>query len=153
MFLKIISRLEETVVNLIMVVLVILTFTNVVLRYVFNYSIPGSVEVSILLFAWIVFVGSSVAIKNKTHIKIDLLEAILPKKYKKIVSLLISIMLVILAACMCFYGFIFTYDVMGETLGASNIPKSLVYLAFPIGFGLMGIHLMNQIVLSLKEMW
>lgn len=145
------SRLEEALVNVIMVILVILTFINVVLRYIFDYSIPGSVELSILLFAWIIFIGSSVAMKNKGHIKIDLLEAILPKKGTRFLSILIGIMLITLSAFMCFYGFIFTYDVIGETLGASNIPKALVYLAFPIGFGLMGIHLINHLVITIKE--
>lgn len=49
----------------------LMVFWNVVLRYVFNSGIPFSVEVSRLIFVWIVFLGSVVALGHGLHMSMD----------------------------------------------------------------------------------
>ncbi|KYG89302.1 hypothetical protein A0U40_10915 [[Bacillus] sp. KCTC 13219] len=150
MFMKVISLVEEAIVFILTAILVVLTFINVILRYFFNYSISGSVEISILLFAWIIFVGSSMAFKYKNHISIDIVEALLPTTAKKILNFMISTILLVFTAVMSVYGTVLTINVLGESLGATTIPKSLVYSAFPVGFGLMTIRLIQQLFKTVK---
>jgi TRAP-type C4-dicarboxylate transport system permease small subunit len=65
--------------------MVVLVFSNVVLRYGFNSSIPMSEEVSRWLFVWMTFLGSIVAMQKKEHLGIDMIVERLPVLGQKIV--------------------------------------------------------------------
>ena len=67
-----------------LMIMVVLVFGNVVLRYGFNSSITVSEEVSRWLFVWITFMGSVVAIREHTHLGTDALVSRLPPLGKKI---------------------------------------------------------------------
>ena len=67
-----------------LMVMVVLVFGNVVLRYGFNSSITVSEEVSRWLFVWIAFMGAVVALREHTHLGTDALVSRLPPLGKKI---------------------------------------------------------------------
>ena len=48
--------------------MVIMVFSNVVLRYVFNSGITASEELSRFCFLWLIFVGSVLALKEGGHL-------------------------------------------------------------------------------------
>lgn len=56
-----------------MAVMCLLVFWNVVLRYGLRSGIPISVEVSRLIFVWVVLLGSVIALREGQHIAVDLL--------------------------------------------------------------------------------
>lgn len=63
--------------------MVVLVFTNVVLRYAFNSGIAVSEELSRWLFVWMTFLGAVVAINDRAHLGTDALVARLPVRGKK----------------------------------------------------------------------
>lgn len=65
-------------------VMVVLVFTNVVLRYAFNSGITVSEELSRWLFVWLTFLGAIVALNNRAHLGTDTLVSRLPTMGKKI---------------------------------------------------------------------
>ncbi|OOG47649.1 C4-dicarboxylate ABC transporter permease [Polaromonas sp. A23] len=65
-------------------VMVVLVFTNVVLRYAFNSGISVSEELSRWLFVWLTFLGAIVALNERAHLGTDTLVARLPVLGKKI---------------------------------------------------------------------
>lgn len=64
--------------------MVVLVFTNVVLRYAFNSGIAVSEELSRWLFVWLTFLGAVVALKERAHLGTDTLVARLPVAGKKV---------------------------------------------------------------------
>jgi TRAP-type transport system small permease protein len=64
--------------------MVVLVFTNVVLRYAFNSGIAVSEELSRWLFVWLTFLGAIVAINERAHLGTDTLVARLSITGKKI---------------------------------------------------------------------
>jgi TRAP-type C4-dicarboxylate transport system permease small subunit len=64
--------------------MVVLVFTNVVLRYAFNSGIAVSEELSRWLFVWLTFLGAIVALHERAHLGTDMLVARLPVLGKKI---------------------------------------------------------------------
>jgi TRAP-type transport system small permease protein len=67
-----------------LMIMVVLVFSNVVLRYAFNSSITQSEEISRWLFVWITFMGCVVALREHTHLGTDALVSRLPPMGKKI---------------------------------------------------------------------
>jgi TRAP-type C4-dicarboxylate transport system permease small subunit len=65
-----------------LLVMVVLVFANVVLRYVFNTGISVSEELSRWLFVWMTFLGAIVALNERAHLGTDTLVARLPRRGK-----------------------------------------------------------------------
>lgn len=65
------DRLEETLIALILGVMTLFTFANVVARYGFNSNIFYALELTVFLFAWLVLLGASYAVKKTLHLGVD----------------------------------------------------------------------------------
>lgn len=74
--------LGESLINFtcvfILVIMIGMVFLNVVLRYGFNSGISISVELSRLIFVWIIYLGSILALANNQHLAINVLYRYLP---------------------------------------------------------------------------
>ena len=49
----------------------LITFANVVARFVFNSNILWALELTVFLFAWLVLLGASYAVKTHAHLGVD----------------------------------------------------------------------------------
>lgn len=63
--------------------MVVMVFTNVVLRYAFNSGISVTEELSRWLFVWMTFAGAIVAVREHAHLGTDFLVGRLPIAGKK----------------------------------------------------------------------
>jgi TRAP-type C4-dicarboxylate transport system permease small subunit len=75
---KILSFLEDWTLFVAVIAALIALFINVVLRYGFNYSLAWSEELVREVIIYTTFIGCSVAIKNRSMIKIDALVQLFP---------------------------------------------------------------------------
>lgn len=69
------DRIEESIIATILGVMTVLTFANVVARYGFNSNIFYALELTVFLFAWLVLLGASYAVKKTLHLGVDALVA------------------------------------------------------------------------------
>jgi len=76
-------RLLDGLSALFLLLMVILVFGNVLLRYAFNSGITVSEELSRWLFVWITFMGSVVALHRHAHLGTDVLVGRLGVRGKK----------------------------------------------------------------------
>ena len=67
------DRLEENLIALFMGLMTLITFANVIARYVFNSNILWALEVTVFLFAWLVLLGVSYGVKKSIHLGVDVL--------------------------------------------------------------------------------
>ena len=61
---RFIDEIEETIIAIILALMVTITFINVVLRYGFNSGLIWGLEMVTFLFAWLVLLGISYAVKK-----------------------------------------------------------------------------------------
>ena len=85
---RFIHSLEESVIALILGIMTLITFVNVVLRYVFNSALIWGLEVTLILFAWLVLLGISYGFKVTSHLGVDALVNLLPTRTKRALALL-----------------------------------------------------------------
>ena len=90
------DRLEETLIALIIGLMAIITFANVVARYIFNSNILWAQELTVFLFAWLVLLGACYAVKKSSHLGVDLLIDSLSSEMRKAVGLIAA------AVCLAF---------------------------------------------------
>ncbi|OOY33366.1 TRAP transporter small permease [Thioclava sp. F36-6] len=86
-FSRAIHNLEETLIALILGTMTVITFVNVVLRYVFNSSLIWGLETTLILFAWLVLLGMSYAVKVTAHLGVDAIINMLRPGPRKAMSL------------------------------------------------------------------
>ena len=69
----IVHSLEETVIAVLMGLMTLVTFINVVLRYGFNSQLIWGLELTLVLFAWLVLFGIAYGFKIVSHLGVDAL--------------------------------------------------------------------------------
>lgn len=82
------DQIEETLIALILGLMTLITFANVIARYVFNSNILWGLEATVFLFAWMVLLGVSYAVKHSLHLGVDILVISLPPRPRKIVTMI-----------------------------------------------------------------
>lgn len=83
------DRLEESIIAIILGVMTLLTFANVVARYGFNSNIFYALELTVFLFAWLVLLGASYAVKKTLHLGVDAVLNTTPAKTRRILGIVV----------------------------------------------------------------
>jgi len=133
-------RLLEAVIAACMLLMVLLVFGNVVLRYGFNSGIAVSEELSRWLFVWLTFLGALIGLREHAHLGTDALVARLGPRGKK-VCLFICHALMLLICWMLFRGALeqtkINWDVSAPSSGASMAWFYSVGLVFSVSAALV----------------
>lgn len=82
-----IDRLEENFIAIILALMVLISFSQVIARYVFNSGWGGALELTQVLFAWLILFGMSYGIKVGSHLGVDALIKTFPKPVFRFFSL------------------------------------------------------------------
>lgn len=136
---KIFDHLEEWIVALLLAAMTFLTFVQVVLRYVFNSGFTWALELTTVLFAFMIFLGISFGARVGAHIGVDALVKIMPSKMRHLVSILATL-LCILYAGMVFYGsyeYVVKMYQIGIELEDMPIPMWMARAILPVGYALL----------------
>ncbi len=139
-------RLEEAILILLLVAMTLLTFVQVVLRYVFNTGILWALEATTYMFGWLVLLGISYCVRARAHIGVDAVVRLLSPPWRRAVGLLVLFLTLVYTGLML-YGAVVYVDKM-HTIGveAEDIPiqRWVLSLCVPIGFALLGVRLLEM---------
>jgi TRAP-type C4-dicarboxylate transport system permease small subunit len=118
--------------------MVVLVFTNVVLRYGFSSGIRQSVEVARMLFVWIVMLGAAVTLRRGEHLALsEFSEGLAPRAVPWLRR--ICWIIVIGAVIMLFQGTLKQTNANWNNISQlTGLPSALFYLAGVISAVLMG---------------
>jgi len=112
-----------------LLLMVVLVFGNVVLRYAFNSSIIVSEEVSRWLFVWITFLGAIIALREHAHLGTDALVSRLSPRGKK-VCLVLGHLVMLYVCWLVFQGSLEQTRINADVLAPSTqLPMAIVYAA------------------------
>lgn len=79
---------EETLIAGILGAMTLITFANVIARYLFNSNILWALEATVFLFAWMVLLGAAYGVKIVAHLGVDVLVQVFPAPIRKLLGLL-----------------------------------------------------------------
>ncbi len=155
------DAIEENVIAALLGLMTLITFANVVARYILNSNILWALELTVFLFAWLVLLGASYCVKHTLHIGVDVVVRALPRGPQKIVSLIavgacLAFCLLLLKGAWDYWSpfvgkraFLETNDVpMPEFLQFlanwlndgeryEKLPRFIPYFALPLGMALL----------------
>jgi len=87
----VIDRIEQVGIAIILALMTLITFTNVVLRYVFNDSLIWGLEVTSHLFAWLILFGVSHCFKISAHLGVDVLIMWVSPQLRRLIGLIAAV--------------------------------------------------------------
>lgn len=151
---KLIKEIEENIIGIGLLSAVLLTFANVVLRYVFRSSTAWAEEVIRFIIIWITFIGSAVCFRKASHMGIDLIFTFVKGPFKKYIEMFILITSLLFMIFMFNYGMelvLFTKST-GQVTPALEIRLFWVYIAVPLGCFLSIIEIAYLIFKNIKDM-
>lgn len=170
---RLMDEIEETAIAVCLGLMTLITFANVVARYVFNSNILWALELTVYLFAWLVLMGMSYGVKKHFHIGVDVITNMVSPSTKRILAL-ISV-----AACLAFsvllligswnywYPFVterawletddipmpemfqFLATWLNEGEAYEKVPRFIPYMALPLGLGL----LTYRLIIAAWKIW
>lgn len=136
MLITIVTLIHILLINLsklMMVAMLLLVFTNVVLRYVFNSGIYWSEEISLVLEVWFIFLSLGLGVKQRLHISINLVKReSMPDWLNRALDLFADIVFIIVGAIMLIYGIRLTQFTMRSIMPATKWPAGILYLVLPL---------------------
>jgi C4-dicarboxylate transporter DctQ subunit len=136
---EILNKLEEVLMAALLAFMTLLTFVQVILRYVFNSGWVWSLEATTYAFAALVLVGMSYGVRTKTHIAIDLVTRNATTEVRRYVSLF-AVVCCLSYALLMLYGsgiFVQRLFVLGNFARDIPAPKWLLTATMPFGFALL----------------
>lgn len=155
------DSVEEFLIAFFLGTMTLLTFINVICRYVFNDNILWALELTVFMFAWMVLVGASYGVKKHFHIGVDVIINIAPPGLKKTFAVMsafacLSFAVLLLIGSWNYWhpfiterawyetddipmpGFLqFLADWLNEGEAYEKLPRFIPYMALPIGMGLL----------------
>ena len=120
---------------MLLVEMAFLTFFQVVLRYIFGSSMTWAEELLRYQLCFVAFFGADIGLKHGSHIGAEILEHILPQRFKPFLKAFVFFVIFTFCLFFAYYGLLLVLKVkaMGQVTAAMRIPRYLVYLPIPIG--------------------
>ena len=89
-----ISLIFRPIIAILYLVMIVITFSQVIFRYLLNSALPWAGEVAIFLFIWIIFLGASIALIKGVHIGVDIFTNFLSSRLKRYNLFLINLIII-----------------------------------------------------------
>lgn len=127
---KFVSFTDQAFFGFSSILLVTLTVTAVIFRFLLNNPIQWTEEVQMILVVWCVFFGGSIAIREKGEIAVDIFFDAMPKGLKKVCGVVIWILVAIAIAGITKLQLDRVRDLLAADLRTSvlKIPSALEYI-------------------------
>ena len=145
------TKAIEAICAVLIALVTILTFVQVIRRFIFSAAFPWAEEIAIYIMIWITFLGAVLCLRYQEHTRIDAFINLFPVKIRKWIEafdLLVCFAFMMLLS----YHSIPLLKMMGKfTSAASKTPMYLVYSCILVSGILMIPYFIILIVKKVQE--
>ncbi|WP_053362757.1 TRAP transporter small permease [Bacillus sp. FJAT-27251] len=146
------NAIDDVISTIALLVIILLTGINVLMRFVFSNPIPWAEEVTIGMFIWLVFIGVSSAMKREGHIGVDYFVNKMPKPLRLISELVrVAAMYYVLIFVFVILGYQLTSQAVNKVTPVLAISYQFIDMAVPIGGLLTAIHFTRILLKSHRK--
>lgn len=143
--------IEKSLVILLLGTMVLLSFTQVVLRNIFSTGFLWADPLLRHAVLWIGFIGASIAAQQEKHINIDLVTRFTSPRVANYIKILTSLFPVIVCTVLANAGWTFLLDEMETnsplfSIGEKEYPAWWFQTVIPFGFGLVAFRFLLKTI-------
>ena len=145
---NLLAKIEQVLLNIsafVFVIMVILVFISVLLRYFFAFSLTWAEELTRYMMIFISLFGAALAIESESHIGFVSFVNRYPEKMQVYFKITIYLLMGTFAAVMAYKGFFWAFS-SGSRGQILPIPMSIPLSIVPFSSTLMFVILLNKII-------
>ncbi|MFC1868811.1 TRAP transporter small permease [Thermodesulfobacteriota bacterium] len=121
---------------------------HVVMRYIFNYPLNWTIDVSSILLLYATFLGAAWLLRDEGHVSVDVVNSFLKQRHQYLLQVVNSAICALVCAIITFYGVIETVSVWKLDLIVDmplEPPKWVAIIIIPFGSILLFIQFLRRI--------
>ncbi len=146
---QLLEKILGAIMAAILLLLGIMVFVTVVLRYGFSYSIFGMHESLPIFFAHGTAIGAALAISQRGHISVPALFEILPENLTRYLDVLVFLLLILINAAIFWQSILWLEKTGFFMMHSIRVPQIVAKISIPIATGLSILFCVIRIVLVL----
>jgi len=147
--LKALELLNKIIVNLsaaFLGIMTVLVLIQVFFRYVLNNPLSESQELSIYAMIYVVMLGCTIAVRNKTHIAVEIIIDILPDKLSNYLRSLTYIVMISFFGVLLAQGWTLTVRSMLQKSPSTGIPVGYISFSIPLCAFISILYLIEHLI-------
>lgn len=114
--------------------ILLLSFTNAVLRGAAGFDLAWSLEVTAFLLLWLTFMGCAAATARGAHMRVtEIVAHLVPEKFQPVLELIINIVITLLLCSLIYYGYTISQHTWAQMTTVLYWPVGLLYASLPAG--------------------
>ncbi len=138
--LKGIDTLLKVIIAVIVAAFIVIVFVQVVARFIFQHSLTWTEELARILFTQMIFYAAPLAVLEKRHIAVDILQQFMSVKAKRYLYVVINALSFVFFIFLCISGFVFLKTSPNQMSPAMGIPSHTLYISIIISSVLMAVN-------------
>ena len=138
--------LEFYLITVLFTILIIVCLLQVLFRFILNLPLAWTEELSRYVFIMLVYLGASAAALEGKHVRVELIDSILPKKMANWLSVLVQILCAStsLAIAINIRGLVKNSYRLHQVSAALRLPMSAMYVLVGIMFLIIAIRFLQR---------
>ncbi len=121
-------------------------FAQVLVRFVFRAPFPWTEELTRIAFVYCILLGAALGVREKAHINVDFLVAILPRRVQFALKLLSNLLVAIFLCFVVWQGTVFIQLTGVQVTPVMQIPFRYLYFVLPVSGAIMLLYLVLDTV-------
>lgn len=148
------SRALNVGAMVVLAAMMFLTATDVFLRYIFNSPIPGAYEIVEFMMGIIIPFALVSTASQRAHIGVDLVTGLLPRRLRKVIAIITTIMTFLIVIVITVESFYFIFEEYESNLTSSVllIPVWPFLILFFLAWAILSLVFLVEAVQRLSEM-
>lgn len=143
---------EEAIAIVIFCILIMLGVCQVISRFgLFNFPLDWTEELSRYAFIMLVYVSASLAIAKKRHVRVEVIDMLLPAKLRANFDLMVNVIWIAFNLVIAHAGWIVAEEAMSTTTPVLQWNMGYLYMIIPVTFVLMSARLVFRILEDRKQ--
>ena len=147
------SRIEETVLSLLLMVMILLSCLQIVLRSVFSSGLLWADPLIQQLVLWSGLLGAVMATGRGKHIALDIINYLIPEKFQPLILLLTHLFSALTVTLLAYAAYLFLRsEIEYGRPGLLGLPSWSWNLIFPLAFVIIAIRYYLAVYQCLKQL-
>jgi TRAP-type C4-dicarboxylate transport system permease small subunit len=141
------SWIEQLIIVVFLSIMVVLAFTQVILRNFFSFGFLWADPLLRYMVMWIGFLGAVIATKEEKHFGVDFLNRFLSPRLLSGIKIFVDTFAAVIAFLLMRAAIQFLMEgIDADEKDLFDLPRRLYFAIIPIGFGLIGLHFVFNII-------
>ncbi|HEY4717351.1 MAG TPA: TRAP transporter small permease [bacterium] len=154
LFDSLIERIETWFIIVVIIMMIFISFLQVVLRNIFSTGISGTEELLRHIVFWTGLVAGSLLTRENRHIKIDILSKMMPARMEQVTAIIINLVSLCICVMLLLASIRFiSVEMQFQERSPLPVPIWSLQLILPIGFFMISLRFFLKLIEKILELF